>query len=147
MGISDERQRGPAARESERTRIAREMHDTLAHRISLVALHAEALAYRTDLGRAQTAETAALIQANAQLALTELRQVLGVLRGGTVEPQPTLAELPALLTDAREAGTPITYPAGSRPTWYSWTSGCRGWTAWPRSAGSASAARPHGSSS
>jgi signal transduction histidine kinase len=101
------------AREAERTRIAREMHDVLAHRISLVALHAGALVYRDDLTREQTAETAATIQANAQLALTELRQVLGVLRPGDgahdVEaPQPTLAELPALLADSREAGTEVT---------------------------------------
>lgn len=100
-------------REAERTRIAREMHDVLAHRISLVALHAGALAYRADLTREQTAEAAATIQANAQLALTELRQVLGVLRPGDgaqdVEaPQPTLAELPALLADSREAGTEVT---------------------------------------
>jgi signal transduction histidine kinase len=100
-------------REAERTRIAREMHDVLAHRISLVALHAGALAYRGDLTREQTAETAATIQANAQLALAELRQVLGVLRPGDgaqdVEaPQPTLAELPALLADSREAGTEVT---------------------------------------
>ncbi|HCT81074.1 MAG TPA: two-component sensor histidine kinase [Micromonosporaceae bacterium] len=101
------------ARDAERTRIAREMHDVLAHRISLVALHAGALAYREDLNRAQTAETAQTIQANAQLALTELRQVLGVLRadgrsGDVEQPQPTLAELPALLADAREAGSVVT---------------------------------------
>jgi signal transduction histidine kinase len=99
-------------REAERTRIAREMHDVLAHRISLVALHAGALVYRDNLTREQTAATAATIQANAQLALTELRQVLGVLRPGDgaheVEaPQPTLAELPALLADSREAGTEV----------------------------------------
>jgi signal transduction histidine kinase len=100
-------------REAERTRIAREMHDVLAHRISLVALHAGALVYRDDLTREQTAETAATIQDNAQFALTELRQVLGVLRPGDGEqdveaPQPTLAELPALLADSREAGTEVT---------------------------------------
>ena len=101
-----------AARDAERTRIAREMHDVLAHRISLVAMHAGALAYREDLTREQTAETAATIQANAQLALAELRQVLGVLRAGRptdgVEaPQPTLAELPALLADVRETGSQV----------------------------------------
>ncbi|GEL99912.1 sensor histidine kinase [Cellulomonas terrae] len=100
------------ARDAERTRIAREMHDVLAHRISLVALHAGALAYRDDLTREETRETAQTIQSNAQLALSELRQVLGVLRAGAeavgVEPpQPTLAELPALLADAREAGSDI----------------------------------------
>ena len=101
------------ARDAERTRIAREMHDVLAHRISLVALHAGALAYRDDLTREETRETAQTIQSNAQLALSELRQVLGVLRAGTdaagIEPpQPTLAELPALLADAREAGSAVT---------------------------------------
>ena len=101
------------ARDAERTRIAREMHDVLAHRISLVALHAGALAYRDDLTREETRETAQTIQSNAQLALSELRQVLGVLRAGAdavgIEPpQPTLAELPALLADAREAGSDVT---------------------------------------
>ena len=100
-------------REAERTRIAREMHDVLAHRISLVALHAGALVYRDDLTRAETAETAATIQGNAQLALTELRQVLGVLRASDADdvveqPQPTLAELPALLGEVREAGSDVT---------------------------------------
>ncbi|NUU19000.1 two-component sensor histidine kinase [Cellulomonas humilata] len=100
------------SRDAERTRIAREMHDVLAHRISLVALHAGALAYRDDLTRDETRETAQTIQSNAQLALSELRQVLGVLRAGAgavgIEPpQPTLAELPALLADAREAGSDV----------------------------------------
>jgi signal transduction histidine kinase len=100
------------SRDAERTRIAREMHDVLAHRISLVALHAGALAYRDDLTREETRETAHTIQSNAQLALSELRQVLGVLRagagaGGIEPPQPTLAELPALLADAREAGSDV----------------------------------------
>ena len=100
------------SRDAERTRIAREMHDVLAHRISLVALHAGALAYRDDLTRDETRETAQTIQSNAQLALSELRQVLGVLRAGVgaegIEPpQPTLAELPALLADAREAGSEV----------------------------------------
>lgn len=105
-----------AARDAERTRIAREMHDVLAHRISLVALHAGALTYRDDLTRAETAGAAEIIQSNAQFALAELREVLGVLRtgaggdqpGGAAEaPQPTLAELPALLADTREAGSEV----------------------------------------
>ncbi|WP_433789222.1 sensor histidine kinase [Actinoplanes sp. CA-252034] len=103
-----------AARDAERTRIAREMHDVLAHRISLVALHAGALTYRDDLTRDETVGTAGIIQGNARLALAELREVLGVLRSGTDEPadeaeppQPTLTELPALVADTAEAGTTV----------------------------------------
>jgi signal transduction histidine kinase len=105
--------RADAAREAERTRIAREMHDVLAHRISLVAVHAGALSYRTDLSREEVTRTAGVIADNAHLALTELRQVLGVLRGeafaeGVAEPpQPTLGSLPELLDAATAAGTQV----------------------------------------
>ncbi|MBO9523228.1 MAG: histidine kinase [Nocardioidaceae bacterium] len=95
------------AQSAERERIAREMHDVLAHRISLVTMHAGALAYRTDLPPEQVRETAQLIQAKAHEALTDLRQVLGVLRGDEtvgVRPQPTLADLDELLAEAREGG-------------------------------------------
>jgi len=70
------------ARDHERTRIAREMHDVLAHRLSLVALHAGALEYREGLGEAETRATAGVIRDAARAALTELREVLGVLRDG-----------------------------------------------------------------
>ena len=103
------------ARAEERTRIAREMHDVLAHRISLVAMHSGALAYRTDLGREETAQTAAIIRDNANLALKELREVLGVLRdlnespsSTTPErPQPLLGDIHELVTSARSAGTTV----------------------------------------
>src|SRR5690625_3923840 len=103
-----------AAREAERTRIAREMHDVLAHRISLVAMHAGALAYRTDLSREETAAAAGVIRDNAHRALTELREVLGVLRAGhgagagsregdalAEPPQPVLEQVGELLDAAR----------------------------------------------
>ncbi|WP_402469778.1 sensor histidine kinase [Isoptericola aurantiacus] len=112
------------ARANERARIAREMHDVLAHRMSLVAMHAGALAYRTDLPPEQVAETAALVRDSAHEALGELREVLGVLRGlggpssvdelgaGTgpdrpERPQPTLADLPALTRAVTEAGPTV----------------------------------------
>lgn len=101
------------ARAGERARIAREMHDVLAHRISLVAMHSGALAYRADLPADQVRETAGLIQENSHLALTELREVLGVLRdpdvdqGQVAAPLPTLARLPALIDREREAGASI----------------------------------------
>ena len=86
------------AQSAERARIAREMHDVLAHRISLVTMHAGALAYRTDLPPEQIRETAQLIQTKAHEALTDLRQVLGVLRGDgpadRTRPQPTCRPRP-----------------------------------------------------
>ena len=83
------------------------MHDVLAHRISLVTMHAGALAYRTDLPPEQVHETARLIQTKANEALTDLRQVLGVLRGGDApedRPQPTIADLDQLLAESRSGG-------------------------------------------
>lgn len=102
------------ARTAERSRIAREMHDVLAHRISLVAMHSGGLVYRDDLTREETVATAEVIRDNAQLALAELREVLGVLRDGAAPtqrpdpPQPTLAALPELIDEARAAGNPVT---------------------------------------
>ena len=103
------------ARVSERARIAREMHDVLAHRLSLVALHAGVLESRTDLTPELQQSTAAVVRENAHLALTELREVLGVLRepgsGLAIQetrPQPTLANLADLLDDSTTAGTPAT---------------------------------------
>ena len=102
------------ARANERSSIAREMHDVLAHRISLVALHSGALSYRTDLSPEQVAETAEIIRDNSHQALKELRAVLGVLRdpaNGVDEtpdlPQPALTNLDSLVQDSRLAGTRI----------------------------------------
>ena len=95
---------------AERQRIAREMHDVLAHRISLVSMYSGALAYRDDLNPGQTREIAETIRENANLALTELRGVLGSLRGEDGDrPQPTLADLPGLIADNRAAGLRIEF--------------------------------------
>lgn len=98
------------ARVGERARIAREMHDVMAHRVSLVALHDDALAFREDLSAGQMREAAQVIQQNAYQALTELREVLGALRqdeDAADAPQPTLAAVDALLADARDLGQRI----------------------------------------
>lgn len=98
--------RGAQAREVERSRIAREMHDVVAHRVSLMVLHAGAL----EMGARdeRTVYTAGLIRAAGREALKELRQVLGVLRGpaGT-EPLPGIADIPRLVSLTREAGVPV----------------------------------------
>jgi signal transduction histidine kinase len=97
------------ARQAERARIAREMHDVLAHRISLLSLHAGALEFRPDAPPAEVARAAGVIRASAHEALQELREVIGVLRDERTDdaperPQPTLADLPGLVDQSREAG-------------------------------------------
>jgi signal transduction histidine kinase len=97
------------ARHAERTRIAREMHDVLAHRISLLSLHAGALEFRPDAPPDEVARAAAVIRASAHQALDDLRMVIGILRDGAdgeapQPPQPTLSALPELLEESRAAG-------------------------------------------
>ncbi len=101
------------ARSMERRRIAREMHDVLAHRISLLSVHAGALEFRPDAPAEEVAEAAGVIRESARAALEELRDVIGVLReeggeGLTEPPQPTLADLSALIQESRAAGMRLT---------------------------------------
>src|SRR5207248_5328646 len=96
-------------RHAERTRIAREMHDVVAHRISLLSLHAGALEFRPDAPPDEVARAAAVIRASAHQALEDLRAVIRILREGAdgeapQPPQPTLAALPGLLEESRAAG-------------------------------------------
>lgn len=101
------------ARAAERARIAREMHDVLAHRISLVALNAGALEYRPDAPPEEIARAAGAVRENAHQALEELREVIILLRdhpdpaAGTAPPQPTLRDLEALIDDSRDAGMTV----------------------------------------
>ncbi len=112
---TDQRMHAEGARMAERARIAREMHDVLAHRISLVALHAGALEVRPDLPPAQVRETAQLLRSTARQALEELRGVIGVLReepgqeATPTAPQPTLADIPRLVEETRRAGADIDF--------------------------------------
>ncbi|MFJ4230726.1 sensor histidine kinase [Cellulosimicrobium cellulans] len=103
------------ARVAERTRIAREMHDTLAHRLSLLAATAGALEYRPDADPAQLARAAGLVRAGVSSALGDLRDVVRVLRAdpedveGAPAPQPTLDDVDRLVAEAREAGGDVAY--------------------------------------
>ena len=104
---------GDDARAAERRRIAREMHDVLAHRLSLLSVHAGALEFRPDAPAEEVAEAASVIRESARAALDELRGVIGVLRedssGSLTEPpQPTIADLPALVEESRAGGMRIT---------------------------------------
>lgn len=111
---SEQESRAQQARSTERQRIAREMHDVLAHRISQVAMHAGALAFREDLSAAELREGTGQIQQRANEALQDLRSVLGVLRdpesGSLLDrPQPTYADLPELLAAVQAGGQRVEY--------------------------------------
>ncbi|MBF8186210.1 hypothetical protein ITP53_10715 [Nonomuraea sp. K274] len=104
--LAGQAQRVEQAQLAERLKIAHEMHDVLAHRISLLSMLAGGLAHRTDLTAEQHRDTALAIQENAHQSLNELRAVLGSLRraDGPQAPQPTLGELDALFEEVRAAG-------------------------------------------
>jgi signal transduction histidine kinase len=95
----------------ERTTIARELHDVVAHHMSVVAIQAEAAPYRVENPPPELEKAFATIRENAVAALTELRRVLGVVRAEDYEapqaPQPTLADLDTLLANVREAGLSV----------------------------------------
>jgi signal transduction histidine kinase len=94
----------------ERTRIARELHDVVAHHLSLIAVQAETAPYRLgDLPEPARAEFGSLSEV-AREALTEMRRLLGVLRQDQpagLAPQPQLTDLPVLVDTARRAGVEI----------------------------------------
>ncbi len=95
----------------ERTTIARELHDVVAHHMSVVAIQAEAAPYRVENPPPELEKAFVTIRENAVAALTELRRVLGVVRAEDHEapdaPQPTLADLDRLLANVREAGLTV----------------------------------------
>ena len=95
----------------DRARIARELHDVVAHSMSVVHMQAESAPYRvSDLPADARAEFAA-IAATSRTALREMRQLLGTLRGDADAeraPQPHLADLPALVRATQAAGIPVT---------------------------------------
>jgi signal transduction histidine kinase len=112
---AEQRLHADRARMAERTLIAREMHDVLAHRISLMALHAGALEVAPDLPSEKVRETAELLRLTARQALEELRGVIGVLReepgreSQPAAPQPSLSDIPRLIEETRRAGAKIDF--------------------------------------
>ncbi|WP_020667418.1 sensor histidine kinase [Amycolatopsis nigrescens] len=111
--------RAEVTRQDERSRIAREMHDVLGHRLSLLSLQAGAL----EVNQGSTAEVAKTVRTTARQSLQDLRQVIGVLRDGRdftgreddsagpgsesgARAQPNMADLPELIASSRQAGLP-----------------------------------------
>jgi signal transduction histidine kinase len=109
--------REDAARAAERSRIAMEMHDVLAHRLSLLALHSGVLSARTDTLPAPVVERLALLRATSTEALADLRDVLGALRGSSADDRltPVITEVHDLVEQARAAGQNVTAIIGGHP--------------------------------
>jgi signal transduction histidine kinase len=97
--------RAEQAQQRARDEIAREMHDVLGHRLSLLSVHAGALEFRPDAPAEEVARAAKVIRENAHQALQDLREVIGVLRVPVGElPQPTLADVAQLVAESGRAG-------------------------------------------
>jgi signal transduction histidine kinase len=103
--------RAEQAQRLAREAIAREMHDVLAHRLTLLSVHAGALEFRPDAPRAEIVRAAGVIRESAHEALQDLREIIGVLRAGEPDdagrPQPTLAALDTLVSECRESGMKV----------------------------------------
>ncbi|XVV14766.1 sensor histidine kinase [Actinoplanes sp. CA-131856] len=101
------------ARMLERRKIAREMHDVLAHRLSLLATFAGAMEYRPDSSPERLSQAAGVVRSGVHQALEELREVISLLRdddppdGEPARPQPVLADVPRLVEESRGAGTEV----------------------------------------
>jgi signal transduction histidine kinase len=111
---ADQARRVTEARAAERARIAREMHDVLAHRLSLLATYAGALAYRPDAPPGQISSAAEVVRSGVHQALEELREVIGLLRDDSLpdlaagrSPLPGTAALRELIEESRAAGTQV----------------------------------------
>ena len=110
LEVQERRHEGERALLQERQRIARELHDVVAHHMSVIAIQAEAAPYKVADPPPELVESFAEIRASALSGLSELRRVLGVLRSETAEtmPQPGLDDLPSLLESARSGGVTVT---------------------------------------
>jgi signal transduction histidine kinase len=119
-----ERQLALAAAQ-ERTRIARELHDVVAHHVSLMAVQSEAAASLLPDRPVEAGKSVQIIGDTAREALTELRRLLGVLRGpaepGTARqpataPAPSIGELDEVLVQVRQAGIAVNLRVEGNPS-------------------------------
>jgi len=117
LEVAERRHEGERALLEERQRIARELHDVVAHHMSVIAIQAEAAPYKTADPPPELVESFAEIRASALSGLNELRRVLGVLRSDTPDtaPQPGLDDLPGLLESARNGGVTVTSAVSGTP--------------------------------
>ena len=110
---------GRQAAAAERARIAREMHDIVAHNLTVMIALADGAGYAMDSAPDQARPAIERISATGREALTEMRRLLGVLReepaAGLLEPQPSLARLDALISQVEAAGIPVSVSVSGDP--------------------------------
>ncbi|MFC1402397.1 histidine kinase [Streptacidiphilus sp. N1-10] len=111
---AEEQRRAGLARQAvleERSRIARELHDVVAHHMSMIAIQAEAAPYKEPGLPEQTLRTFTAIRAASTTALTEMRRVIGLLReedeNAERAPQPGIDRIPEMVRAARQAGMQV----------------------------------------
>ncbi|MGW3230901.1 sensor histidine kinase [Kitasatospora sp. NPDC001095] len=105
---------------AERARIARELHDVVAHNVSVMIVQADGAAYVLDNSPQQAKEALSTIASTGRQALVEMRRLLGVLRTADTKaeeyvPQPGVEELPELLEQVRTAGLDVDYATSGQP--------------------------------
>ncbi|MCW3041073.1 MAG: putative two-component sensor, partial [Solirubrobacterales bacterium] len=113
-------QQGRLSAAAERARIARELHDIVAHNVSVMIALADGASYAVDEEPERARHAMQQTSLTGRQALTEMRRLLGVLRedepgGQAREPQPGLAQLDALLEQVRSAGLPVAYESVGNP--------------------------------
>lgn len=109
-----------AAVAAERARIARELHDVVAHNVSVMVVQADGAAYVLDASPEQAKQALETISTTGRQALTEMRRLLGVLRagddgGGEYVPQPGVDQLTDLIEQVRGAGLPVAFEVEGSP--------------------------------
>ena len=104
---------------AERARIARELHDVVAHNVSVMIVQADGASYVMDGSPDQAKEALATIASTGRQALEEMRRLLGLLRSadtaGEYVPQPGVEQLPELLEQVRTAGLPVAFRVDGEP--------------------------------
>ncbi|WP_407550806.1 sensor histidine kinase [Streptomyces sp. Pv4-95] len=106
---------------AERARIARELHDVVAHNVSVMVVQADGAAYVLDAAPEQARQALETISGTGRQALAEMRRLLGVLRtgekseGGEYVPQPGVEQLSDLIDQVRGAGLPVDFRVEGEP--------------------------------